>query len=152
MLELELGSIDEFRASKAGTATLRAEWKHDKSVTSAYWDPRGRSIVSTSYDDTLRSTSRHDLISVVSPKSPHFSTVWDLRPSLMATDVPFPNFKPITRIRHNCQTVRVSNLTCVFLTIDHAQGKWLTMLKAQWSPNTDVYPHFTVGSHLFWHT
>ena len=72
MLELELGSVDEFRASKAGSATLRAEWKHDKSVTSAYWDPRGRSIVSTSYDDTLRSTSRHDLISVVSPKKSSF--------------------------------------------------------------------------------
>ncbi|KAG6814381.1 hypothetical protein H0H92_010967 [Tricholoma furcatifolium] len=23
------------------------------------------------------------------------------------------------------------------------QGKWLTILKAQWSPNPDVYPHFT---------
>ncbi|KAI9446323.1 WD40 repeat-like protein [Lactarius indigo] len=108
ILELDLGGVDEFKASKAGTATLRAEWKHDKSVTAAYWDPRGRSIVSTSYDDTLR--------------------IWDLRPSLMAADVPFSNFKPITRIRHNCQT-----------------GKWLTMLKAQWSPNPDVYPHFTVG-------
>jgi hypothetical protein len=33
--------------------------------------------------------------------------------------------------------------------IDHLlQGKWLTMLKAQWSPNPDVYPHFTVGSTL----
>ena len=57
VLELDLGGVDKFRASKGGTATLRAEWKHDKSVTSAYWDPRGRSIVSTSYDDALRSTS-----------------------------------------------------------------------------------------------
>ncbi|KAH9005298.1 WD40 repeat-like protein [Lactarius hatsudake] len=108
VFELDRGGVDEFKASKGGAATLRAEWKHDKSVTSTYWDPRGRSIVSTSYDDTLR--------------------IWDLRPSLMATDVPFPNFKPVTRIRHNCQT-----------------GKWLTMLKAQWSPNPDVYPHFTIG-------
>lgn len=109
VFELDLEGVDEFRASKGGTATLRAEWKHDKSVTSAYWDPRGRSIVSTSYDDALR--------------------IWDLRPSLMGTDVPFPNFKPIARIGHNCQT-----------------GKWLTMLKAQWSPNPDVYPHFTIGN------
>jgi WD40 repeat protein len=108
VLELELGSVDEFRASKAGTATLRAEWKHDKSVTAAYWDPRGRSIVSTSYDDTLRSTSRCDRFNLCC--MPHFSTVWDLRPSLMATDVPFPNFKPIARIRHNCQTVSILNV------------------------------------------
>ncbi|KAH9079555.1 WD40 repeat-like protein [Lactarius deliciosus] len=104
------GGVNEFKASKGGAATLRAEWKHDKSVTSAYWDPRGRSIVSTSYDDTLRIqygiSVRHS---------------WQ-------QDVPFPNFKPVTRIRHNCQT-----------------GKWLTMLKAQWSPNPDVYPHFTIG-------
>ena len=24
------------------------------------------------------------------------------------------------------------------------QGKWITLLKVQWSPNPDVYPHFTV--------
>ena len=32
-----------------------AEFEHNKSVSSAYWGPRGREIVSTSYDDTLRS-------------------------------------------------------------------------------------------------
>lgn len=26
------------------------------------------------------------------------------------------------------------------------QGKWLTILRAQWSPNPDAYPHFTVGN------
>lgn len=26
------------------------------------------------------------------------------------------------------------------------QGKWLTILRAQWTPNTDVYPHFTIGN------
>lgn len=25
------------------------------------------------------------------------------------------------------------------------QGRWVTILKAQWSPNPDVYPHFTVS-------
>jgi hypothetical protein len=61
VLELELEDVDKLSQSKDGPATLRAEWKHGKSVTAAYWDPRGRSIVSTSYDDALRSTS-HKLL------------------------------------------------------------------------------------------
>lgn len=40
--------------SKAGSDTFRGDWRHDKSVSAAYWDVRGRGIVSTSYDDTLR--------------------------------------------------------------------------------------------------
>lgn len=114
VLELDLGGFEEFKESKGGATTLRAQWKHDKSVTSAYWDPRGRSIVSTSYDDALRSTSRRDSTFVVWASIS--ATVWDLPPSLMATDVPFPNFKPATRIRHNCQTVSTERP----LTIDHA--------------------------------
>ncbi|KAI0306439.1 WD40 repeat-like protein [Multifurca ochricompacta] len=108
VLELELEDVEKIKESKEGTAILRGEWKHDRSVTSAYWDPRGRAIVSTSYDDALR--------------------IWDIQPSLMTKNPPFPDFRPFARIRHNCQT-----------------GKWLTMLKAQWSPNPDVYPHFTIG-------
>lgn len=46
--------INEFIATPKGKGCLRGEWRHDKSVSSAYWDPRGRGIVSTSYDDTLR--------------------------------------------------------------------------------------------------
>jgi hypothetical protein len=57
VLELELEDVEKLDKTKDGTTTLRAAFKHDKSVTSAYWDPRGRSIVSTSYDDVLRSTS-----------------------------------------------------------------------------------------------
>jgi hypothetical protein len=56
VLELELQDVDKLNKSMFGPAMLRGECKHGKSVTSAYWDPRGRSIVSTSYDDTLRST------------------------------------------------------------------------------------------------
>jgi len=55
VLELDLQDVEQLRRPKGATATLRAECKHDKSVTSAYWDPRGRSIVSTCYDDALRS-------------------------------------------------------------------------------------------------
>lgn len=57
VLELELEDVEKLDKTKDSTTTLRAAFKHDKSVTSAYWDPRGRSIVSTSYDDVLRSTS-----------------------------------------------------------------------------------------------
>ncbi|KAH9981161.1 WD40-repeat-containing domain protein [Lactifluus volemus] len=109
VFELGLEDVNKLSQSKDGPATLRGEWQHGKSVTSAYWDPRGRSIVSTSYDDALR--------------------IWDVRPSLMTKDAPFPSLKPFCRLRHNCQT-----------------GKWLTLLKAQWSPNPDVYPHFTIGN------
>ncbi|KZV69504.1 WD40 repeat-like protein [Peniophora sp. CONT] len=108
-LDFDADRISEYSKSKAGKAVQRGEFQHGKSVSSAYWDPRGRSIVSTSYDDTLR--------------------LWDVNPSMMAKDAPFKDFKPATRIKHNCQT-----------------GRWLTVLKAQWSANPDVYPHFTVGN------
>ena len=48
--------INEYIESPKGKGCLRAEWRHGKSVSAAYWDPRGRSIVSTSYDDLLRSS------------------------------------------------------------------------------------------------
>ncbi|KAJ7235456.1 WD40-repeat-containing domain protein [Mycena haematopus] len=107
----DIGSeaVTEFVSSKKGKGCLRGEWRHDKSVSSAYWDPRGRSIVSTSYDDSLR--------------------LWDIEPANFQTSAPFPSSRPFHRIRHNCQT-----------------GKWLTILRAQWSPNPDVYPHFTIGN------
>lgn len=52
--EFDAAAISEFLESKQGKSCLRGEWRHDKSVSSAYWDPRGRAIVSTSYDDNLR--------------------------------------------------------------------------------------------------
>jgi len=57
VLELELEDVEKLDKTKGCTTTLRAKWKHEKSVTAAYWDPRGRSIVSTSYNNVLRSTS-----------------------------------------------------------------------------------------------
>lgn len=53
-LVFDSATVSEYTQSKRGEGCLRGEWRHDKSVSSAYWDPRGRSIVSTSYDDTLR--------------------------------------------------------------------------------------------------
>lgn len=54
VVEIGLESVNEFVESKKGHGCLRGEWRHDKSVSSAYWDPRGKSVVSTSYDDTIR--------------------------------------------------------------------------------------------------
>ncbi|KAK7054845.1 hypothetical protein VNI00_003308 [Paramarasmius palmivorus] len=53
-IEFDFETVDKYVESKAGSGCLRADWRHDKSVSSAYWDPRGRSIVSTCYDDALR--------------------------------------------------------------------------------------------------
>ncbi|KAJ8078833.1 hypothetical protein PM082_013116 [Marasmius tenuissimus] len=108
-LEFEHEIVQEYVDSPKGAGCLRADWRHDKSVSSAYWDPRGRSVVSTSYDDALR--------------------VWDFESPLFEKDEKFPTSRPVQRVRHDCQT-----------------GRWLTVLKAQWNPNPDVYPHFTVGN------
>ena len=40
---------------KTGDGIMRASYVHGKSCTSAYWDPWGRRILTTSYDDKLRS-------------------------------------------------------------------------------------------------
>lgn len=56
--------------------------------------------------------------------------VFDLSPEqLTFPTLPSAGFKPRTVIRHNCQT-----------------GRWLTILRAQWSTNTDYAPYFTVGN------
>lgn len=101
--------INEYLESPRGKGTLRTEFPHGKSVTAAYWDPRGRQIVSTCYDDTLR--------------------LWNLDASTLDGNTPFKGFQPINKIKHNCQT-----------------GKWVSLLKAQWTKNTEVYPYFTVGN------
>jgi len=108
-LDFEAGIVNEFASSASGKGLFRAEYPHNKSVSSAYWDPRGRQIVSTSYDDRLR--------------------LWDIASPTFRTNDAFSNFKPFCQMRHNCQT-----------------GKWLTILRAQWSQNPDVYPYFTVGN------
>ncbi|KAI0736996.1 WD40-repeat-containing domain protein [Fomitopsis betulina] len=101
--------INEHLESPKGKGCLRAEWRHGKSVSAAYWDPRGRSIVSTSYDDLLR--------------------VWDFKSSVLKSGSAFPSSRPSHEAKHNCQT-----------------GKWVSVFRAQWSPNPDCYPHFTVGN------
>ncbi|KAK7693661.1 hypothetical protein QCA50_003230 [Cerrena zonata] len=102
-------AVDNFLGSDEGQTCMRGEWRHGKSVSSAFWDPRGRGIVSTSYDDKIR--------------------LWDINPTVSKKEMTFPSFRPIKEINHNCQT-----------------GKWVSILKAQWSPNPDVYPHFTIAN------
>jgi WD40 repeat protein len=46
--------MNNFLDTSEGKDTMRAEWTHGKSVSSAYWSPFGNQIVSTSYDDHLR--------------------------------------------------------------------------------------------------
>ncbi|ORX40746.1 WD40-repeat-containing domain protein [Kockovaella imperatae] len=95
--------VGHFMNSNKGKGLLKASFQHGKSCSAAYWDPWGKRILTTSYDDKLR--------------------IW----SVDSDDV--SSFKPTKIIPHNCQT-----------------GRWLTILRAQWSLNTEYMPHFTVGN------
>jgi hypothetical protein len=55
--------------------------------------------------------------------------VWNLDPASLQLDQPLEAFDPSTATKHDCQT-----------------GRWLTILRAQWSLNMDYAPHFTVGN------
>lgn len=103
--------VSSYMEGPKGKGLLRAAYQHGKSCSAAYWDPWGRRIVTTSYDDKLR--------------------VWTLNPQSFMLDAPLPatHFKPGKVIPHNCQT-----------------GRWLTILRAQWSLNTEYMPHFTIGN------
>lgn len=46
-----------YRQEAKGKGLLRASFEHGKSCSAAYWDPSGRRILTTSYDDKLRSES-----------------------------------------------------------------------------------------------
>ena len=96
--------MEEFCEGADGSTALRAEWAHKKSVSSAYWDPRGRSIVSTSYDDTIRCVSfpcalRVDIVFIG-------IAVWDINSSALDSDDKFASSRPFKQISHDCQTVR----------------------------------------------
>lgn len=112
--------------SNKGKGLLRASWQHGKSCSAAYWDPWGRRVLTTSYDDKLRGRSPH-----LRSQDPTDSVVWNLDPASLQPDQPLDpkTFKPARSIPHNCQT-----------------GRWLTILRAQWSQNMDYAPHFTVGN------
>jgi hypothetical protein len=65
--EIDVGEVENFIESPQGRGCLRGEWRHDKSVSSAYWDPRGRGIVSTSYDDNIRRKFCPSMIALLEP-------------------------------------------------------------------------------------
>jgi hypothetical protein len=84
-----------------------------------------------------------------------FDIVWDIdtaKFSGSSTTMALP--KPFSQIKHNCQTVFLSPLlhfpvnTFADRYCLNMKGKWLTILRAQWTPNPDVYPHFTVGASV----
>ncbi|KAJ7852171.1 WD40-repeat-containing domain protein, partial [Mycena olivaceomarginata] len=77
---------DARRLQTISPDALRGEARHEKSVTSAYWDPRGRDIVSTSFDNTLR--------------------LWGVEPSQFETENPLASGAPASSVSHNCQTGR----------------------------------------------
>lgn len=53
-IDFHTETVQEYLQTSKGKGAFRAEFLHSKSATAAYWDPRGRQILSTSYDDTLR--------------------------------------------------------------------------------------------------
>lgn len=72
--------------------------------------------------------------------------VWELDAAKYSSSTISPSFTPFRRIPHNCQTVssRVIILSLSPL-LTHSQGKWVTILRAVWNPNPNVFPHFTVS-------
>jgi WD40 repeat protein len=104
--EFDAATVTEFLGTKEGKTCLRAEWRHDKSVSSAYWDPRGRAIVSTSYDDNLRCV----LFCCCHSNSYLRCLVWDIESSRFESSSSFPSSRPFSRLKHNCQTVRIFSM------------------------------------------
>ena len=104
--ETDHDTIQSFLETKKGKGLLRGQYPHDKSVSAAYWDPAGRRVLSTSYDDHLRSKfccrygrcdGRFDSVRAL--------LVWDIHPSRLGGDSPLKAFEPAHRLNHDCQTV-----------------------------------------------
>ncbi|KAJ9109187.1 hypothetical protein QFC21_000516 [Naganishia friedmannii] len=93
--------------TKKHAGLLRAESAHEKSCSAAYWDPAGRRVLTTCYDDRIR--------------------VYDAKPSLFKVDVPVEGtFNPHLKVKHNCQTGR-------YVTIFKAQWCQNTQLAPHFS-------------------
>lgn len=55
VLEAENEIVTNFLSSKPGQGCILGQFEHKQSATAAFWDSRGERIVSTSYDNNLRS-------------------------------------------------------------------------------------------------
>ncbi|KAJ9095093.1 hypothetical protein QFC20_006743 [Naganishia adeliensis] len=72
---------------KKHAGLLRTESPHDKSCSAAFWDPSGRRVLTTCYDDRIR--------------------VFNATPGQFKVDAPLEQpWVPQLKIRHNCQTGR----------------------------------------------
>ncbi|KAF8322317.1 uncharacterized protein EI90DRAFT_2483998 [Cantharellus anzutake] len=54
VLEEDHEAATDFLSSKLGRGCILGQIEHKYSVSSDFWDPRGREIVTTCYDDNLR--------------------------------------------------------------------------------------------------
>jgi hypothetical protein len=82
--------------------------------------------------------------------TPILYAVWDLPRKYLLPDEPLGSFRPAVSINHDCQTVRDSLIIRVYCLAvldpdQYFKGRWVTVFKAQWSQNPDVYPHFSVS-------
>ena len=81
----------------------------------------------------------------ISPADLDLSLVWDFKASVLKSSTAFPSSRPSHQVKHNCQTVCLAGpLRRHEAYSADAQGKWVSVFRAQWSPNPDYYPHFTV--------
>lgn len=58
---IEVDRVVKYMDTSKGKGLLRGSWAHGKSCSAAYWDPWGRRVLTTSYDDKLRGESLHSL-------------------------------------------------------------------------------------------
>lgn len=103
-MDFDDDAVQTYYQSAKGKGIDRGSWKHGQSVSSAYWDPSGRRVVSTSYDDTLRCA----LSPALRRQTLHaqiLCTVWDFNPSVFSQAKEFPSLRPIHERNHDCQTV-----------------------------------------------
>lgn len=96
--------VTKFDDSEEGVGLLRGDYAHDKSCSSAYWDPRGRQVVSTSYDNNIR-CMWHSFWKPLPAADLFHSIVWNLDGPTLDSSDPFESFRPFSRLRHDCQTV-----------------------------------------------
>lgn len=101
VLESTWQDVQHYLDTDNGPKCLWGEWAHRQSVSSAFWDPSGRKVVSTSYDDTLRGM----WFRTCSKASSSYFLVWDIRSNALKSNGPLGSFRPLREIKHNCQTV-----------------------------------------------